>query len=86
MTTSNLNFQVYSKDNCKYCMMAIDLLKSKGINHTVTKLVPVNPQVGEMLIDDFKAKNPHVRTVPHIIDTATGTSYSYATLAELLQV
>lgn len=83
---TNQHFHIYSKDNCKYCTMAIDLLKSKGISHTVTKLVPANPQEGEMLLDDFKAKNPHVRTVPHIIATATGASYSYTTLAELLQV
>lgn len=85
MTISNLHFHIYSKDNCKYCTMAIDLLKSKGISHTVTKLVPADPQEGEMLIDDFKAENPEVRTVPYIIDTNTGITYDYTKLAERLQ-
>ena len=80
------HFQVYSKDNCKYCVMAIDLLQSKSISHTVTKLVPADPQEGEMLIDEFKTKYPNVRTVPHIIDTVTGATYDYTTLAEHLQV
>lgn len=65
--------------------MAIDLLQSKGISHTVTKLVPANPLAGEILIDDFKAKNPHVRTVPYIVDTNTGDTYDYAKLAKRLQ-
>ena len=71
-TMTDQHFQVYSKDNCKYCVMAIDLLQSKSISHTVTKLVPADPQEGEMLIDEFKTKYPNVRTVPHIIDTVTG--------------
>lgn len=83
---TNQHFQVYSKDNCKYCTMAIDLLQSKDISHTVTKLVPSGPQENEMLIDEFKTKHPSVRTVPHIVDTATGTTYDYTKLAEHLQV
>lgn len=79
------HFHVYSKDNCKYCVMAIDLLKSKGINHTVTKLVPANPQVGEMLLDDFKAKYPNVRTVPYIVETSTGNTYTYESLNTYLE-
>lgn len=82
---TDLNFHVYSKDNCKYCTMAIDLLQSKGVSHTVTKLVPSDPQEGEMLIDEFKEKHPTVRTVPYIVDTNTNSVYTYQSLVEYLQ-
>lgn len=79
MTTSNLHFQVFSKDNCKYCTMAINLLNSKDIKYTVIKLVPIKNTDNEMSIEEFKNKYPNVKTVPYIVDSS-GNTYTYTSL------
>ena len=52
---------IYSKDNCPYCDMAINLAKSTDREVTVLKLDI------DYTIEDFQSKFVYARSVPQII-------------------
>jgi len=52
---------VYSKPNCPGCDTLKNKLKSEGVDYVEIMLGK------DMSIEDFKAKFPAVRSVPHMI-------------------
>jgi len=56
-----MNFEIYSKDNCGYCDMAISLAKHKGLPHTIKKLD--KDFTREQLLEQF----PTARSFPVVV-------------------
>lgn len=55
-----MQFIVYTKDNCPYCVIAKNLLKREG--HTYTEINVTKPEDR----DAFLEKYPNFRTLPQI--------------------
>ena len=54
--------KVYTKDNCRYCVQAKNLLKYKQVEYQEISLGR------DLSIQDFQLSYPHVRTVPFILN------------------
>ena len=52
--------EIYSKQNCTYCVMAMNFFDQKGISYEVRSAD--NPDVFKEMLD----RNPAARTVPQI--------------------
>lgn len=72
-----MNIQIYTKENCSYCIKAKNLLKNKNLEYTEIK---INIDIS---LEDFKNKFPEVKTVPYIIinDSVIG---GYSELEKIL--
>jgi thioredoxin reductase (NADPH) len=53
--------EIYTKQNCIYCMQAKTLLKVLGIEFTESRIG------NNITRDEFVEKFPDARTVPHIV-------------------
>ena len=73
------NIVIYSKDNCPYCDMAINLAKSKGMDMSVLKLET------DYTVEEFSAKFIYARSVPQIILNGEHIG-GYQDLVKLVQV
>lgn len=51
---------IYSKENCPFCVQAIQLAEAKEIKHTIMKIGV------DISTDDFHNMFPNARTVPQI--------------------
>lgn len=54
--------KVYTKDNCRYCVQAKNLLNYKHIEYQEISLGR------DISVQDFQLSYPHVRTVPFILN------------------
>ena len=52
-------YTVYSKRNCSYCVRAIELLESKGLQHTIKKI-----DEDQSLFLELREKASSMRTMP----------------------
>ena len=60
--------EIYSKENCTYCVMAMNFFDSKGISYKVYSAD--NPDIFKEMLE----RNPSARSVPQIFidDILTG--------------
>ena len=52
--------EIYSKENCTYCVMAMNFFDSKNINYDVYSTD--DPKI----FDEMMKRNPYARTLPQI--------------------
>ena len=52
--------EIYSKQNCTYCVMAMNFFESKNVDYEVYSTDDPN------IFDEMMKRNPYARTLPQI--------------------